>query len=77
MHRVSFEADLRFVQKLGHHFGSLQDLPCKTLKNVLAELEYHRTGRVRLSSPDARGVSGEVVGLSERIRHLRKFGASR
>ena len=36
------------ISRGGHHFGSFQDLPCETLKNVLAELEYHRTGRVRL-----------------------------
>ena len=56
--RDSFVGDVKFVQQLGHHFGSFQGLLCRDVKNTLAKLERQGTGRVLLSSFYARGVSG-------------------
>merc|ERR1719203_768060 len=73
-HRDSFDSEVRFVQEIGHHFGSFQDLSCKSIKNQLVELEHQGTGRVRLSSFYAGGVSGDWT-LSESVDYLRNLGA--
>jgi len=73
-HRDSFDSEVRFVQELGHHFGSFQDLSCKSIKSRLVELEHQGSGRVRLSSFYAGGVSGDWT-LSESVEYLRNLGA--
>merc|ERR1719203_843222 len=73
-HRDSFDSEVRFVQELGHNFGSFQDLECKTLKNRLIELEHQGTGRIRLSSFYSGGVSGDWT-FSESVKYLRNLGA--
>jgi len=74
-YRPSFDSDVRFVQELGHHFGSFQDLQCKALKDRLVDLEHQGTGRVRLSNFYAAGVNGEWGALSESVDYLRNLGA--
>merc|ERR1719203_245860 len=73
-HHDSFDSEVRFVQELFHNFGSFQDLECKALKNRLIELEHQGTGRIRLSSFYAGGVSGDWT-FSENLNYLRNLGA--
>jgi len=68
-----FESEVRFVQELGHHFGSFQDLECKALKNRLVDLEHQGTGRILLSSFYAGGLSGDWT-LTESVDYLRNLG---
>merc|ERR1719203_582435 len=73
-HHDSFDSEVRFMQELGHNFGSFQDLECKALKNRLIELEHQGTGRIRLSSFYSGGVSGDWT-FSESVEYLRNLGA--
>jgi len=69
----SFDGEVKFVQELGHHFGSFQDLECKALKNRLVDLEHQGTGRILLSSFYAGGLSGDWT-LTESVDYLRNLG---
>merc|ERR1719356_2423717 len=71
--RHTFDSSVAFVQELAHHFGSFQDLECKSLKNKLVEMEHRGTGRVRLSRFYAGGVNGDWT-LSESVDYLRNLG---
>merc|ERR1719491_674955 len=72
--RETFDSSVAFVEELGHHFGSFQDLECKALKGKLVELEHQGTGRVRLPRFYAGGVNGDWT-LSESVQYLRNLGA--
>merc|ERR1719350_580945 len=72
--RETFDISVEFVKELWHHFGSFQDLECKSLKGRLVELEHQGTGRVRLSRFYAGGVNGDWT-LSESVEYLRDLGA--
>jgi len=72
-HGETFQESVAFVQELWHHFGSFQDLECKTLKGRLVEMEHQGTGRVRLSRFYAGGVNGDWT-LSESVEYLRNLG---
>jgi len=71
--RDTFDTSVAFVQEFGHNFGSYQDLECKALKSRLVEMEYHSTGRIRLSRFYAGGVNGDWT-LSESVAYLRNLG---
>jgi len=69
----SYESSVSFAHELGHHFGSFQDLECKSLKGRLVEMEHQGTGRVRLSRFYEGGVNGDWT-LSESVAYLRNLG---
>merc|ERR1719330_884123 len=71
--KETFEETGSFVQEMSRHFGSFQDLECKSLKGRLVEMEHQGTGRIRLSRFYAGGVNGDWT-LSESVSYLRNLG---
>jgi hypothetical protein len=62
------------VKEIGHRFGSFQDQECRSLKEILVDMEHRGTGRVQLSD-FYKGGLGSDWQFSESVDYLRSLGA--
>lgn len=75
---LSFIDAARVIEKIGDEYGRYQDLECRTLKDVLMELEEPDTGRISLSDFYKAQLSGALppsFQFTESIGFLRQLGA--
>jgi len=70
----SFEEQVSFLQEFGHRLGTFQNLECRRLKNLLADMEDVGTGRVPLSRFYRGGLEGDWT-FTESVEYLRNIGA--
>lgn len=75
---LSFLDAAHIVEEIGEQFGRWQDLECRSLKNMLVELDPAGTGRVALSDfyrATLDGVVPKPFEFSETTGFLRQLGA--
>jgi len=70
----SFEKQVSFLQEFGHRLGTFQNLECRRLKDLLADMEDVGTGRVPLSRFYRGGLEGDWT-FTESVEYLRHIGA--
>jgi len=76
--QLTFSNAARVIEKIGDEYGRYQDLECRTLKDVLMELEEPDSGRVLLSNFYNAQLSGAVptsFQFTESLDFLRQLGA--
>jgi len=61
------------VQAVGEQYGTFQDLECRQMKDAMVKMEYHGTGRVRLSDFYRPALDG-VWTFQESSDYLRLLG---
>jgi len=71
---VDFASLAAVVEAVGEEYGSFQDFECRQMKDALVKMEYHGTGRVRLSDFYRPALEG-VWTFQESSGYLRSLGA--
>jgi hypothetical protein len=71
---ADFEGVAGIVQEIGHRFGSFQDQECRSMKDLLVDMEFQGTGRVRLSE-FYKGTKDGNWQFAESVDYLRAMGA--
>eukprot|EP00932_Pfiesteria_piscicida_P008767 SRR837773.19309.p1 GENE.SRR837773.19309~~SRR837773.19309.p1 ORF type:complete len:375 (-),score=120.54 SRR837773.19309:28-1116(-) len=71
---LDFDVAAAVVQDVGHHFGAFQDQECRSMKDMLVDMEYRGSGRVRLSDFYRGGLDGNWQ-FAESVDYLRAMGA--
>ena len=74
---MSFGDAAHVVEEIGEQFGRWQDLECRSLKNILVDLDRDGTGRIPLSEFYRATLDGKSCpNLSSSMRVLGFFGSS-
>merc|ERR550537_1136317 len=72
--KFSFEDATRIAQRLTEDFGPASNHECSMIKDKLAEMDVHATGRVKLSDFYGKG-KGDDWQFLESVDYLRTLGA--
>jgi len=70
----TFDSTAAFLQKVGHNFGTFQNLECVALKSTLLDMDHQGTGRVLLRDFYS-GFQAKEWLFTESVDYLRSLGA--